>query len=740
MYHPALIAEQEAKLLAQPGIKKIFPKGFPEYSIDDCRALTAQIASAEQDGQFRRRLTDEEDRFITMAKMKAIYDCPWYLQVFVWIDEEGHGIRPLYPLWESQRFVLDRLASLEYEHKQTDYPDGLLVNILKARQLGISTLAEALVSHRIFTQPYIRAIAGSDVERQAVYLFSMVERIYSQLPFFLKPARSVPYAVGKELTLGNHSSLKAAWGKTTRGALQDTGGKKGNIERGRTNSVVHISELATWDNPEQLDSSLLPGIPTSRQSLVLFESTAELAGDWWHRHWLTAGEGQGRFRNLFIPWCVEPQKYSLPAPEFWEPNEDTQKVANTIERDIEQWVGEKIVLIRDQLYWYETTRAYYTKKNQLHQFFKEFPSNPEECFQYAGRSVFSHDALEEIDHAAKPILDVWACEPSREIAELRHANLDDLRLDTSKRAAPPITTRMSTRAAEVYPVPPGYGFRRLGKSELAALPSLRHSVMSIYEYPRSRGDRRYIMAVDVGDGLGLDYSVITVIRQPTIEEPAEDVAQYVSNRVKPSQLAYIADAIGRFYTDVDGIEALAAVELNAHGATVQDLLQLHLGYGNFYVWEVVDAADPGARFTRRIGWVTSPRTRPLLLEKFHDAVTTIDPVGNFADFRINSPVTRQEMRFFVTESTLGEAEHARGQHDDCIFSAAIGYYVAHRMAGGEAEPIAERRHRRDALKALAAQRGPRDYRNTAITAEDADATGSDDFDSDDDYFSDRDRA
>lgn len=669
--------------------------------------------------------------------IRASYDAPFFLEAFVWIDEEGQGIRPLYPLWESQRFVLERIAALELKSANSGWIDGALVNVLKARQLGVSTLSQALVAHRIYTQTFIRALAGSDVEEQATYLFKMNERIYDQLPFFLKPQRAVPYKAGRELNLSNKSSLRAAWGKTTRGALQAEGGRKGNIERGRTNSVVHISELATWDNPEQLDSSLMPGVPVSPLSLVLYESTAELAGDWWHRHWQACQEGATprQWSNIFIPWCVEPTKYSLPAPEGWSPNALTLSVAATIERDSPTWTGTIIRLTRDQLYWHESTREYYTKKNQLHQFLKEYPSNPEECFQYAGRSIFTFEEIERINQAARPLLDVWHVDPSRDIAELKRLPPDDpekLAQEAAdrRRVAPPAAPKVPRTVSSEPLVPAGYGFRRLTKREVTDLPSLRHSVMGIWEYPRVKGRRRYILGVDVGDGLGQDYSVVSVVREPTIEEPAEEVAQFVSNTVRPSQLAFIVDAIGHFYSDEDGIEACAAVELNNHGITVQDLLQLHLNYSHFYVWEVVDAADASSRFTKRIGWQTTTRTRPILLEKFHDAVTTQDPISGIADFRLNSPITRQELGFFVTEGLLGEAEHARGQHDDCIFGSAIGYYVAYRLSGGEAEPLAERRRRRSQAAALREDLGGQkpDYRNSASSAAAANSGEDDDAD------------
>ena len=175
MYHPAVIARRQELLMAQPAMRQLYPTGLPEYAVPDAQAITAQILRTldPDTGQPRRPLTAEESRFAAVASIRSIFDAPWWLEVFCWIDSEGKGIRPLYPLWESQRFVLSRLAYLEQKHLDEGSADGLLINCLKARQLGVSTLAQALIAHRIYTQPYIRAIAGSDVEEQATYLFRM---------------------------------------------------------------------------------------------------------------------------------------------------------------------------------------------------------------------------------------------------------------------------------------------------------------------------------------------------------------------------------------------------------------------------------------------------------------------------------------------------------------------------------------------------------------------------------------
>lgn len=721
-------------LLADPNIRAAFPHGrLPWYSVDDSSAFTKSLAQAVDDhGLPIRRLTADEDLFIATSRLRIGIDFTYYAERFVDIDAEGHGVRPLFPLWESQRCLMDRLATIELAHTHGQHPDGLLINCLKARQLGVSTLASALSSHRILTQPHVRALSGADVETQAGYLFRMIERVYDRLPWFLKPEKTTRVK-DRELAFTTGSGVFTAWGKSTRGELQETTGRqKGHIARGKTFSVVHISELSTWDNPGQLDDGLLPAVPISPFTLVIFESTAKGAGNWWHNHWLAAEGGAGRFRNHFIPWGVEPKKYSLPAPIGWEPNETTLQQARRAEEIWPKYVGHAITLTRDQLYFYETTRAYFQKKGDIAKFFEEYASDPEECFLYSGKSVWTLEQLEAIDRMARPLIDVWKVEPARDIAELRREAARHPEISTyDPRPAPPLAPRQPGASTAVghdtFPIPAGYGFRRVWGTELRDLPNLRDSVLAIWEYPRTRGPRAYMLSADVGDGLGGDYSVIDITRVPTIEEPAEQVAQFVSNLLTPTQLAYVCDALGRLYADEDGIEACAAIECNNHGLSTQDTLQLHLGYTHFYVWEYADSASPERRFSTRIGWLTTERTRPILLDKFYEATTTLDPISGLADYRLNSPVTRGELRHFLIPdepgATLGDARAAAQQHDDTVMSGAIGYYVAYRKAGGEQEPINERRRRREALKALHAERSASrvDYRNTAVSAEDADA-------------------
>ena len=261
------------------------------------------------------------------------------------------------------------------------------------------------------------------------------------------------------------------------------------------------------------------------------------------------------------------------------------------------------------------------------------------------------------------------------------------------RGLPPLPRKLARLTDDPALIPPGYGFVPLSIKDLG--PQGAHvdgmGLCAIYE-PPLRGES-YVVSADVSDGLGQDRSSIDVIRKGTIARAEEQVAHFISDRIKPRELAFVLDALGHLYTDDAGREACAAIETNNHGMSTQDTLRLHLGYRHFYVMEHVGAAAHANRFSAREGWYTTQRTRPIVLDHFYEALTTFDPITGDPDLLINSPHTLGELHDFQTDGALADAAAAAGAHDDCIMSIAIGHYVSWRLAGGEREPLADRRRR-----------------------------------------------
>lgn len=286
---------------------------------------------------------------------------------------------------------------------------------------------------------------------------------------------------------------------------------------------------------------------------------------------------------------------------------------------------------------------------------------------------------------------------------------------------PPLPSKLARITDDPTLIPPGYGFYPLSTADLA--PGGAHQdglgLCVIFE-PPLRG-YKYIVSADIADGLGQDRTSIDVLRLGTLERPVEQVAHYLSDRVKPREAAFIIDALGHWYTDDEGYEAVAGIETNNHGMSTQDTLKLHLGYRHFYIWETPNAARRGVGAARE-GWYTTQRTRPIILDHLYEALTTFDGITGLPDLVVNSHHTLSELQDFQTDGALADAAAAAGAKDDCVLSLAIGHYIGWRLAGGEREPLAERRRRLQHIEARRAALAEHDgaqhsFQNQPYTAD-----------------------
>jgi hypothetical protein len=168
-------------------------------------------------------------------------------------------------------------------------------------------------------------------------------------------------------------------------------------------------------------------------------------------------------------------------------------------------------------------------------------------------------------------------------------------------------------------------------------------------------DREYVMGVDPSEGVGGDNSVIEIIDTLTLEQ----VAEFVSNKIPPAQLAKVVDNLGTKYNT-----AIAVVERNNHGHLVLD--RLKDTYGSIYMMQVLD--EKTQKKTRKLGFLTNMKTRDNILDEFEDLVSEFS-------VKINSAILKSEMLTFVTDET-GKRIAKPGKTDDCIMAFSIGLKVA----------------------------------------------------------------
>lgn len=393
MYHPQVISAARARLEEAYGVS------LQEHSPEECKAWCDRLSSAwdEEKSTQIRTLTPEENIFVQNELLLTKIDFRYWAQRYAMIVTKSGGLHPMFPLLDSQEFVYQKMAELEATSE--DRHDGILVNVLKAaRQVGVSTLSEALIAHRLSTQNYIFALIAAGVPEDSGHLFSIMERMLENLPWWLRP-QETDHVKNTEIVFDGGARVWTGAGKSMKGSY----GQRGQIARGRTPHMVHLTELSTWESPDQIDDSLMPAVPEQPRTLALFESTAKGRGNWWHRHWQKSKAGLGRFTCVYIPWYVE-KSYTRPAPSSWIPNENTHIHAKKIEETSEMWAGKQIIPTRDQLYWYETKRMEYEIDDKLAAFLEEFGSiDDDECFQNSGRGVVPSKVLEILKNTARPI-------------------------------------------------------------------------------------------------------------------------------------------------------------------------------------------------------------------------------------------------------------------------------------------------------------------------------------------------
>jgi hypothetical protein len=422
MYSSQLVAIRRG--IVERTLAQDLPRGLQEFSVEEVKEFQFRMADLwDRKGAQTRPLSKAEQAFVVNEQILGKIDFKYFSERYTTINIGGQALGKLYPLWETQKLILAEIARVEWANYEQGHPDGIVVNLLKDRQVGGSTLSIAILAHRLLTHANVFGLLASDVPDSSDFLWDMFERIYDHLPWYMKP--TAKERVKNDLFLfGTESHLFWGASKSTRGAdksgrnAQD--GLKGQLARGKTLSCIHNSELATWTRPEQIDVSLKPAVAVSPLTFWMRESTAQGRGktNWWWLEWQLAKSGKSRAHNIFIPWYAEASRHWLPAPVGWSPSLTTLAHARRAEEQGPRWLHRPVKLSREQLCWYETTRAEAEAKEQLEEFLQEHPADDDEAFQYATKSVVPVLLRERIKAQARPLKGMIDVKPYREIAHV----------------------------------------------------------------------------------------------------------------------------------------------------------------------------------------------------------------------------------------------------------------------------------------------------------------------------------
>lgn len=264
--------------------------------------------------------------------------------------------------------------------EQAEEGRPIRIIILKARQMGFSTLTEALIFHRTVTREMVQSLIVAHQEDSTANLFTMSRIYYEYLPTAIRPMKKNSNA--QELVFENPTKnpevKKREPGLRSRIRCATAGGR--GIGRSDTLQNVHLSEFAYWPGRKRVTfAGIMQAVPDLPETMVVIESTAN-GFDEFKDMWDDAVEAWSRGERdgmvpVFFAWWEMPE-YRRPVPPDFTPTPEEQKLKETYGLDDEQLV------------W----RRWCIKVNcggDLNLFRQEYPASPDEAFITSGTCVFN---------------------------------------------------------------------------------------------------------------------------------------------------------------------------------------------------------------------------------------------------------------------------------------------------------------------------------------------------------------
>lgn len=246
--------------------------------------------------------------------------------------------------------------------------------ILKARQIGFSTVTDMEMFRRGMLYPLRQGLVAAHDEGSAEILFRAIHRAYDNLPVAVRPKKR--FSQKKLIHFdANDSVLQVQVAREARGIVcQD----------------LHVSELAFMkdEDANALLTAALQTVPQTPDSLVIVESTPNGIGNPFHKLYVHAKRGDTEWVPFFVPWFEEPT-YRLDNTRLTL-DELAADVSDAGERARELMTRYNLDL--PQVAWWLYTLAN-NCRGDLDVMEQEYASNDRDCFLASGRKVFDRTGL-----------------------------------------------------------------------------------------------------------------------------------------------------------------------------------------------------------------------------------------------------------------------------------------------------------------------------------------------------------
>lgn len=579
------------------------------------------------------------------VRLRCRFDFPFWAATFVYIKNKNVEGDPevLFRLSYPQRLFVEALEEARLAGKP------IRIVLLKARQWGGSTTSQLYMAwlqlcHKQGLNSLIIAHQGTASDE----IKDMFDRMIKAYPLDMLYRLGEAYAPNEPKMVGVGKS-----GSIFRVPQRNCKVKIGTAERpdscrGGDYALVHLSEVGLWKategkKPEDIVRSACSGVLNKPFTMIVYESTANGLGNFFHKEYEAARDGITQFKALFISWfqidwnrtpfASDDERLHF-ARTLYQNRDNANAATDRVEPGRYLWWLWQKGATLEAINWYVIER---TKHQQHGSMAAECPSDDIEAFVNSGAAVFDKYLVEKL----RP-----DCCPPRFVGDV-YAKADE---------GPDALTDLQ--------------FRQDARGQLWVW-----SHPDPYD-PADREDiiNRYLTVVDIGGRSSkADWSVIVVFDRLFMIDGGKPavVAQWYGH-IDIDLLAWKAAQIAAYYSD--SLLVIESNTLETHDRARQVdgdqsqyiLYQLADIYPNLYARrQSPDEIRQG--LPRRYGFHTNIATKPMI-------ISTLIKVIRQSLYQERDERCLNELLTYERKQN-GAFGAIDGKHDDLLMTRAIGLHI-----------------------------------------------------------------
>lgn len=614
------------EMMDEPFVKSLSKAGSVEAFIRDVLMLPVTEDA-------REKVVEE------FIRIRQKHDYPFWAAMFAYIKRKGGGTDVLFRLNRPQRKLIKCLEKMRKAGK----PIRLI--LLKARQWGGSTAIQIYMAwlqlvHEVGLNSLIIAHQGTGSDE----IKDMFDRMINSYPVEMLHELGDAYAPyePKMVGVGKSGSIFRVPQRNCK--IKIGTAERPNSCRGGDYNLVHLSEVALWKEtdgkkPKDIVRSACSGILLRPYTMIVYESTPNGVGNFFHKEYLAAKKGPSQFEAMFVSW-FEIEQYELPftdeaekyafAKKLYENRRNDEVKSDREEPGAYLWRLWERGATLEAIHWYVSERNKYTNHGDMA---SEYPSDDIEAFTYSGRKVFSSEDVEQF----RP-----SCRAPRWIGEI-YGSADE-----------------GEKAIE------GLRFKKESDGRL----------FMWHDVERSDDEEvtdQYLVVVDVckGHTKNADFADILVInRQPMMDGEPPVVAAEWHGHIDMDKLAWKATQVAAYYNNaLLVIESNTLETNNTKGEAEYILTLIHEVYGKQLYARGQSAEDIRQGLPKKYGYHTNALTKKVVIYNLKVVI------------RERLYIEREEscldeyLTYVETENNVFEA--MEGYHDDRLMTRAIGMQVCY---------------------------------------------------------------